>query len=53
MEIIVKPNVLCDCNAAVNLERIDLNGSSNLLNSKVINIGFGTRKMLLDLQKKI
>ena len=53
MEIIVKPKVLSNCNAAVNLKRIDLNESSNLLNSKVINFGYCTRKMLLDLQKKI
>ena len=53
MEIIVKPKVLSNYNAAVNLKRIDLNESSNLLNSKVINIGYCTRKMLLDLQKKI
>ena len=53
MEIIVKPKVLSDCNAAINLKRIDLNESSNLLNDKVINIGFGTIKMLLDLEKKI
>ena len=52
MEIIVKPKVLCDCNAAINLKRIDLNKSSNLLNGKDINIGFGTTKMLLDLRKK-
>ena len=52
MEIIVKPKVLSDCNATINLKRIDLNESSNLLNGKDINIGFGTTKMLLHLRKK-
>ena len=49
IEIIIKPKVLSDCNAAVNLKRIDLSESSILLNNKGINIGFGTTKMLLDL----
>ena len=49
IEIIIKPKVLSDCNAAVNLKRIDLSESSILLNNKGVNIGFGTTKMLLDL----
>ena len=49
IEIIIKPKVLSDCNAAVNLKRIDLSESSILLNKKGVNIGFGTTKMLLDL----
>ena len=49
IEIIIKPKVLSDCNAAVNLKRIDSSESSILLNNKGINIGFGTTKMLLDL----
>ena len=55
METIVKHcknKVLSDCNAAINLKRIDLNESSNLLNNKDVNMGFGTMKMLLDLWKK-
>ena len=52
MEIIVKPKVMSDCNAAINLKRISLNESNNLLNDKVINIGFCARKMLLDLPQK-
>ena len=39
IEIIIKPKVLSDCNAAVNLKRIDLSESSILLNNKGINIG--------------
>ena len=42
MEIIVKPIVLSDCNAAINLKRIDLNESNNLLNAKDMTIGFTT-----------
>ena len=49
IEIIIKPKVLSDCNAAVNLKRIDLSESSILLNNKGVNIGFGTTKMQLDL----
>ena len=51
IEIIVKPKVLSDCNAATK-KRIDLYESSSLLNDKDVNIGFDTTKMLLDLQKK-
>ena len=34
------------------LKELKLNESSNLLNNKDLNAGFGTKKMLLDLQKK-
>ena len=50
--LIVKPNLLQNCNSAKDMKTLDLNDKSNLLKLKDINIGLAVSSTLKELKRK-
>ena len=52
MQLIVKPDIAANCSSAIDLTCIDLDDKNVIMKPKDMNIGFGTRNIIIELKRK-
>ena len=52
MQLIVKPDIAANCSSAIDLTCIDLHDKNVIMKPKDMNIGFGTRNIIIELKRK-